>query len=365
MSIRTAIAALLRADPIDSCIDPDETVVFFPTCAALQSGGRWEVPVHGWIYQPTDLSRLRRAAFRLVRRAAGFRFPGADLKTPLFRQRVGAFLADNERHNRVNIQLGGVRFALGASRANGHFEGMLDLPAERVQALMTAAGGDADGWLRFRAVTRSDDPRAFDGRVLFLPPTGLSVISDIDDTIKVSEVLDRKRLLANTFLREFESVPRMAGVYRRWAAAGAAFHFVSASPWHLYPFLAEFLAAQGFPPGTFHLRAFRLMPRHMVGSLRPSRRVKERHAQELLRRFPGRRFVLVGDSGESDPELYAALARAFPTQVRAVCIRNVTDEATAGRRWQAVLAEAPGVRWRLFKEAADVGDVVDDVAQER
>jgi hypothetical protein len=143
MTLRAAIAGLLRADDLDSCIEADESVLFFPTAAAFRAGGFdadvgmvrqgvWEIPIHGWIYQPTELSRLRRAALGVVRRLAGMRFRGVDFSVPVFQQRMGAFLKDNERNNRVEIDLGGMRFVLKKSRANGHYEVSLALPEERV-----------------------------------------------------------------------------------------------------------------------------------------------------------------------------------------------------------------------------------------
>jgi hypothetical protein len=356
MSLRTAISALLRADNLGSCIDPDERVVFFPTAAACVSTG-WEIPIHGWIYQPTELSRLHRMTLRVVRGLAGVRFARAALDRRVFQQRVASFLADNERNNRVEIALGGSRFVLNKSHPNGHFEGLLRLPADQVDALLVQSGSACCGppWLIFRAVTRSDDPRQFDGRVLFLPAEGLSVISDIDDTIKVTEVLDRGRMLANTFVREFRGVPGMAALYARWAKGrGAAFHYISASPWHLYPFLAEFLSAQGFPAGTFHLRDFRLMPRNLRATLRPSREVKRRNARTLMRRFPRRKFVLVGDSGESDPELYASLAREFAGQVERICIRKGPGERDDAARWEHAFAGLAREKWQVFSHPGEV-----------
>jgi phosphatidate phosphatase APP1 len=353
MSLRSAISALLRADSLESCIDSGETVVFFPTAASAE-GGVWQIPIHGWIYKGAELSRLRRTAAGLLRGLAGLRLRPSHLQRPMFQQRLGAFLADNERNNRVQIALGGTTFVLGKSHPNGHFEGMLTLHAEQVRALMVEGGGSGP-WLTYRAVTRSRDPRQFDGRVVFLPAEGVSVISDIDDTIKVTEVLDRRRMLANTFVREFRSVSGMAEVYGRWARErGAAFHYVSASPWHLYPFLAEFLAAQGFPAGTFHLRDFRLMPRDLRATLRSTGETKRRHARELMKRFPRRKFVLVGDSGEWDPEIYAGLAREFPGQVERILIRNVTGEGEGAARWRRVFAGVARGKWRVFSEAAEL-----------
>src|ERR1043165_7312366 len=65
MNLRKAISRL-RPHPV-SCIDPHERVLFFPTDAHL-ADNQWHIPVHGWIYRPTELSRLRRIALRLLKR---------------------------------------------------------------------------------------------------------------------------------------------------------------------------------------------------------------------------------------------------------------------------------------------------------
>ena len=113
---------------------------------------------------------------------------------------------------------------------------------------------DGHRWLEFWAVTRSRDKRQFSGRVQLLEPTGFSVVSDIDDTIKVSQVLDKGELLANTFIRPYREVTGMATQYRQWAKHGAAFHYVSSSPWQLFQPLMNFMETSGFPAGDFHLK---------------------------------------------------------------------------------------------------------------
>jgi hypothetical protein len=359
MDLRRFIQAFLGDQPLDSCIDIRERVVFFPTAAAC-CDGRWHIPIHGWIYQPSEFSRLRRSALWMANRMLRFRVPRDHPGMPLFQQRAAAFLADNEGGSRVRVQVGEAVFTLKRSRASGHFEGRLELPAEQADNLTraAAAGQVASGmpaWLPFRALTRLDDARLFDGRVLLVPPEGLSVISDIDDTIKITEAFNRRKMLHNTFLKDFSSVPEMAPLYRRWAdREGAAFHYVSASPWHLFPFLEEFLKTQSFPEGTFHLRDFRLMPPDLHRTLRPSRGIKWRHIRTLLMRFPQRRFVLVGDSGESDPAIYARLAREFPRQVQKICIRNVTGEPDGTVRWKKTFARLPKVRWQVFDRPAEI-----------
>jgi phosphatidate phosphatase APP1 len=191
------------------------------------------------------------------------------------------------------------------------------------------------------------------GAVLLVEPEGVSVISDIDDTLKHTGVGCRRTLLANTFLRPFESIPGMAERFRRWAAAGAVFHYVSASPWQLYEHLARHLAEEGFPPGSFHLRAFRLRD-HLLRRLWLVRRSgKWRMLCQLLAMFPRRQFVLVGDSGERDPELYGALARRFPQQVISIWIRQL-ERLPDLRRYTRAFRGVPEGCWHLFRSAEEL-----------
>jgi phosphatidate phosphatase APP1 len=103
-----------------------------------------------------------------------------------------------------------------------------------------------------RAVLPVKDNRIFTGNLSFFDDAGIIVISDIDDTIKITQVHDRKATLRNTFLEPFRPVPGMADLYNSWAQkTGAQFCYVSASPWQLYSPLADFIRSNGFPAGVF------------------------------------------------------------------------------------------------------------------
>jgi hypothetical protein len=337
--------------------------VFFPTLACKIDPDTWRIPIHGWIYQPTELSRLRRGALHIIRRLLRLRStriePAAtqteaapmqiEASATHIRRRLGAFLADNERNQKLEIELAGRVYALRKSRPDGHFHTEIDIPLEQLPQALEGQ------WLTFRALTRDGDARAFEGRTLLMPPQGLSIISDIDDTIKITEVADRRRMLHNTFAADFTCVAGMSQLYQRWSLTyGAAFHYVSGSPWHLFPFLTEFLAAQGFPEGSFHLRDFRLMPRDLRRSLRSSAAVKSRHINHLLQTYPHRRFLLVGDSGESDAEIYARAARAHPGRVQGILIRNVIGAPLDPVRCGHLFAGLPRDLWQVFDDPAYV-----------
>ena len=74
--------------------------------------------------------------------------------------------------------------------------------------------------------------------------------------------------------------------------------------------------------------------------------------------LPHRRFVLVGDSGERDPEAYAQLAQKYSKQVRQILIRNVTCESRESERYQAVFAHVPPSLWQIYEQPAEIRDAL-------
>jgi hypothetical protein len=330
----------------------DETVVFYPTLGRRPAdvGPGWELDLHGRIFELERSSITRRLLLSSIREAVGGdEWTAEERKT--FQERARHFLVDNERGKRLSIRLGEREHALEPSGPDGHFAGRVRLDDEEVRAL----AGDQGRVVPFRAVTRERDPRVFAGSVHLLEPEGVSVLSDIDDTIKESGVLDKKTLIANTFLRAFRPVEGMSGLYAGWAVRGASFHYLSASPWQLYEPLAAFLRDSGFPAGTIHLRRLRLADTSTVidllGSPEP---YKTGQIESLFAAFSRRRFLLVGDSGEKDPEIYGAAARAHPGRAALILIRDVTGEDAASARMRRAFDGVPAETWRIFREPADV-----------
>jgi phosphatidate phosphatase APP1 len=145
----------------------------------------------------------------------------------------------------------------------------------------------------------------------------------------------------------------MAPLYRKLADRGAVFHYVSSSPWQLYPPLRRFFDSSGLPVGSFHLRSFRLKDESFLNLFKSSRETKPGVIEALLAAFPRRDFVLVGDSGEADPEIYGDVARRYPGRVRAILIRNVTGERADDPRFgDGAFRALPLDQWLLFEDAA-------------
>ena len=167
----------------------------------------------------------------------------------------------------------------------------------------------------------------------------------MDDTVLQSEVTSflraaRMVLLENALTRL--PFPGVAAFYRALerGATGAEANpifYVSSSPWNLYDVIDGFLEAQRIPAGPLLLRDWDLG------------RLSERHARhkgvvirEIFDTYPELPFLLVGDSGQEDPEIYAELVRERPGRVKAVYIRNVSATSRAKRTHSGARARGRG-----------------------
>lgn len=336
------LGALLANGGAAAAIRPDERALFFPGWGARGAHGDWSAEVHAWVFEPEADSVKRKALLSQFAKSLGL--DPASTAAATFRERAASFLVDDERRKRVVIRVAGQTRTLGLTGPDGHVQARVSIPS-------SLAG---PGWVELSEEPASGAASRFSGRLQLLEDEGPLVVSDIDDTIKVSEVRDRQALLANTFLRPFSPVAGMSGAYQAWARAGAAFHYVSASPWQLYPALAEFLRAHRFPEGSMHMKRFRWKDRSFFNLFGGQEGYKRDAITPLIRALPRRRFVLVGDSGEQDPEIFGALARAFPLKVAAVYIRDVTGENALSARYRAAFVGVPEERWRVFTRAEEL-----------
>jgi phosphatidate phosphatase APP1 len=167
---------------------------------------------------------------------------------------------------------------------------------------------------------------------LLVVPDGeiLGIISDVDDTVVVSEVSDRSRLLAHTFLENYlqrRAVPGLAEFYRSIAARNAPpdatpVVYLTASPRHLLPAIRAFLEHNGFPAGT--IIGKKVTDGEGGDPLLDQERYKLERIEAILADLPGVRFVLSGDDGERDPEVFRAVRERHPSRVDAVYIRRVS-----------------------------------------
>jgi phosphatidate phosphatase APP1 len=186
------------------------------------------------------------------------------------------------------------------------------------------------------------------GRVL-VPPAGaeFGVISDLDDTVIRTDVTRLLRMLRQTLFENARTRLPFAGVAAFYAAlhagssgaAGNPFFYVSSSPWNLYPLLAGFLEHHGVPTGPMILRDWGISEQ---GLLPPGHGIHKLAAiRQILETYPALPFILVGDSGQEDPEIYRNVVHDYGMRIPAVYIRDVSGTAA---RTSAIAELAKEVR---------------------
>jgi len=345
-------------------------VTFYPTYG-YRAGGDWVIPMRTWLHEigdsraapPTQMGKRIAKQLETIKNRASdiattFVCEGVDENS--LKRRLRDFSGDDIDKQQIEIQFDfdsvGERYRLvgskrpnGGSDHNGLIESMLKLPDAKAQQLIRDQHS-IKGWLTYHAAANGPTGKVFTGkgRIRLIEPEGTSVVTDIDDTIKVSEVpADLRTVLRNTFCRGFVSASGMSERYRV-LGDDVAFHYVSGGPWQLYgPLYDDLISGPGgYPEGSFHFNYFpknvrsedtREILRRAVtdflfesklGSLKDTYDHKQKQIIELMERFPGRTFIFFGDSGEMDPEVYRWFQEnpKYSKQVKEIWIRDVVND---------------------------------------
>ena len=332
----------------------DEVIDFFPVAASWDTKKEcWQADIRAVVYEPEVNSLKRRALLALLTKVLDL--DSDQTKSELFKTRAQLFLVDHERGKKVRINLLGKEYDVGESEANGHATGKLEF---KTPAAGENAAPTKPVWHSFSAVLAEGDARRFEGGVQCIPPRGVTIISDVDDTIKISDVTDRKELIKNTFVRPFRGVPGMAAQYQAWEKQGAVFHYLSASPWQLYLPLEEFREAEGFPRGVWSMKHLGLTDRSAIDFFKSQETYKTTLLRAIFAEHPERVFVLVGDTGEQDPEIFGALAGEFPKQVLRVFIRESQTPPADAKRLEKAFEKLPREAWHVYTKPEELADKI-------
>ena len=136
---------------------------------------------------------------------------------------------------------------------HGHFTGRLLVPPPQNAT-------PPETWTITASLSTHDAPISVREEVIFIPERGVSLISDIDDTVKHTSILSGAReLFRNTFVRDLGSMS-IEGV-REWYSEltnmGVQIHYVSNSPYQCWPIIQSYMMAVGLPRGgSVHLKQY-------------------------------------------------------------------------------------------------------------
>jgi phosphatidate phosphatase APP1 len=233
------------------------------------------------------------------------------------------------RFNSRELPDAGVRARFGASEvaARTDDEGYFELPVASPE--LSAPGAWKLGWVEVTdAKVRGVQPVRTAAEVLVPGARAeLCVVSDIDDTVLQTHVTQRLKMIWVTLSGSPYTRMPFEGTTELYRAlvAGASGHadnpvfYVSKSPWNLYDFLVDFLDYHALPRGPLLLRDIGL---HEA----PPLDHKTAAVQQLIETYAALPFVLIGDSGERDADIYLAAAERYRGRIGAIYIRDLGGE---------------------------------------
>ena len=250
----------------------------------------------------------------------------------------------------VTVEIGGVEQTVSTDRG-----GVVD---EVLTSNLTP------GW--HTITVRTEDSEPVEAPVFIVEPAvRFGIISDVDDTVMVT-ALPRPLLAAwNTFVLDEHArrpVPGMGVLYERLIRAnpGAPVLYLSTGAWNVAPTLTRFLSRNLFPAGPLlltdwgptHDRWFRSGHEHKKQSL-----------TRLADEFPQIRWLLVGDDGQHDEDLYNTFASERASSIEAVAIRQLSNSEAVlagGRSRDEEHSEKHGIRWIYAPDGAGLAELLAD-----
>ena len=260
-----------------------------------------ELMIRGRVLMERPITRAREAeplwrnVLNSYRRFSSAEVPGAKVMAS-YRDAVAETVADHEGHFQLLLQ-----------------SEVLEHDSLWHEVGLRLAGGEA-------AVT---------GHVVIPPPDArYGVISDIDDTIVQTGATSLRAMIRNVMLQNaamrtpFEGV---ADLYRTLHAERNPLFYVSSGPWNLYDVIHDYMDLQGIPAGPILLQDWGFEADSLL--MRPHEAHKVRHIQALLDYYPSLPFILIGDSGQHDPEIYLNVMQANPGRITIAIIRDVSGHA--------------------------------------
>ena len=240
------------------------------------------------------------------------------------------FETDEIKHTELKITLPNKTILKTTTDDHGYFK--IDQQVDRLNIL-----ANDEGWLIIEAafddvnIKRSiQNDNRFPGELLIpRSKADYGVISDIDDTIIHTGVVStlKWKVLINSIFKSAASRIPLEGAaefyhkLNRGVSGTKAnpIFYVSHSPWNLYRYLDFFLKQNAFPKGPILLRSFKDIFRKKSGD-RPQKHIE---IVNILKTYPKLTFILIGDSGEYDADIYIDVAKEYPSQVAAIYLRNV------------------------------------------
>lgn len=160
-----------------------------------------------------------------------------------------------------------------------------------------------------------------------------AVVSDLDDTVIRTGATRRLRNIRTVLFNTAHTrapFPGVAAFYRALTLGPDGrghnpIFYVSSSPWNLYGMFETFMEVRDLPVGPIFLKDFGFTEDKFFKTSHEGHKLDR--IRKLMKTYPELPFVLVGDSGQKDAEIYGQVAKAHADRIAAIYIRDVTLDA--------------------------------------
>ncbi|SFZ90894.1 Uncharacterized conserved protein [Flaviramulus basaltis] len=244
------------------------------------------------------------------------------------------FETDEIKNTQIRVKVGDDKFFYTNTDDRGYF--LLDEKVENLSDYVTE-----EGWIHLvfsysaenlKRTIQSDN--RFPGEILIpSKKAAFGVITDIDDTILHTGLVSilKWRVLFNTLLTSagkrmpLDGAPEFYHLLHQGKTGEESnpIFYVSHSPWNLYRYLEYFLKKNNFPKGPIILRNF---PKPFSKKAKGEIPQKQKEISNILKTYPELKFILIGDSGEHDPDIYMQIVNLFPNRILAIYLRSVNHK---------------------------------------
>ncbi len=265
---------------------------------------------------------------------------------------IKMFLIRTVPQVRVQLNMDGIKHT-AETNENGFFEFEIN------------SHGLHHGWHQFDLMlldelVEGQEEISLEAEVMIQDDFEYGLISDIDDTFLVSHVTKGLRKLYLLLTKNSESRKPFKGVVNFYNLLGEGvsskpnpFFYVSSSEWNLYDFLIRFMRFHDLPKGVLQLKDLKDSWTDFFKSGFGSHDHKRLKIERILKMYPDKQFILLGDNGQHDPYIYRKIAEDFPGQVKAIYIRAVKRSHRDEVNRELAKIDAKAIPSLQFKRSAE------------
>ncbi|CCC08842.1 unnamed protein product [Sordaria macrospora k-hell] len=345
------LSYLGRLNPIPIGVSKNDAVWLFDNVAFRGPNGTWQAEFVTAVFDARVSTKFVEIVGDIAEKVG---LSKGDKQEKTIEQRITPFLMEVLPGRRVDIKFGeSTALRLGPGGRNGVSSDLKKLPDSAAGTVVKSA-----------AEVPSGAGGLLEMNTFYTEPKGWAVISDVDDTIKITQTSDPVGILRSTFVAEPTPIAGMPELYwqiKDMVTPSAPWFYLSASPYNLYPFLRNF-THRYYPRGQLILRdaSWMTIPGLLSNLTLGTQKYKVDRMKKLYEWLPKKKMICIGDSTQSDPEAYGEMYRKHPEWIKLILIRKVTDIAAVGtetknapKRFEEAFKGVPREAWHVFEDPAE------------